>query len=117
MLLISPYIISSTEFNFFHVLWNIFFQADDGISRKPSLTAVFKSATVRKRRWGMLHFTIPQSELSQVVKFGLRGSLTMSETRKINRSLYSLFKNSLNVKKRYNIKYTVANELCFHPVK
>ena len=70
--------ISSTEFDFFQVLWDILFKVDGCISRrKLSLTAFFRSVIVRKRSCEMLHFTIiPQSELSLFVKSGLRGGHT-----------------------------------------
>lgn len=43
------------------------------ISRKNSLTTIFRSSNICRRSCEIFSFTIPQSELSHVVKCGLRG--------------------------------------------
>ena len=67
----------------------------------------------------MLQFTIkPQSELSQVVKSGLRGEglLTMADPRPNHFPLNPPSKNVQNVQKSYNIECNVAQGLSILPV-
>lgn len=87
--------ILQTIFNVSHVRLDIFFHTDGSKSLKQSLTAVLRSSTIVRFSWEILFSTKPQSELSHVVKSGLRGGLILSDPRPVHRPM--------NLSSRYSL--------------